>query len=94
MSLKEIKTEDSSHIPTVQATIVSDTRSHYVDNVDISDEIEADIDPATGLIIESDKDVTVSKTAAGAAIAGAVLGTCILGPIGGIIVGGASAYAT
>jgi hypothetical protein len=39
-------------------------------------------------------EISLKKSTAGAALAGAVVGTLILGPIGGLVLAGGAAYAT
>ena len=43
---------------------------------------------------QNDPVITVQKTTAGAALAGALVGTLLLGPIVGILLAGGAAYAT
>ena len=43
---------------------------------------------------QNDPVLTVHKTTAGAALAGALLGTLLMGPIVGILLAGGAAYAT
>lgn len=52
----------------------------------VPDEVES--------VHSQEKFVKVSKATLGAAVVGGVIGTLILGPIGGLIVGGGAAYAT
>ena len=80
---------EAMNVHVVEATSVTAETIHAINE---EDAVEAE--PTATAVVESDQTITVSKTVAGAAIAGAVLGTCLLGPIGGIIIGGISAYAT
>ena len=42
----------------------------------------------------AEDNLVVKKTAAGAAVAGAVVGTILLGPVAGVLLAGGAAYAT
>jgi hypothetical protein len=45
-------------------------------------------------VVPTTRNVTASKAALGAAAAGAVLGTLLMGPITGVVVAGAALYAS
>lgn len=85
-----IVTPDSGRVFTV---IVPDNAApgSYIEVI-VPDEVETVSSDADGN--PSNPTITVNKTTAGAALAGAVFGTLILGPIGGVLCSAGAAYAT